>query len=81
MKNNYEYEKNNFTRVSIKLCNNTDSDIIEALRTCGNKQGYIKALIREDNKRYGDPWQPITKEYLKNRVKGHINPNDNLKDY
>lgn len=82
MKNNYEYEKNNCTRVSIKLCNNTDADIIEALRTCGNKQGYIKGLIREDNKRYGDPWQPMTTEYLNNRVKNtHIDPNDNLKDY
>lgn len=45
---NYNYEKNNCTRVSIKLCNKTDADIIEALNHCGNKQGYIKELIRED---------------------------------
>lgn len=44
----YNYEKNNCTRVSIKLCNKTDADIIEALNNCGNKQGYIKELIRED---------------------------------
>lgn len=77
----YNYEKNNCTRVSIKLGNKTDADIIEALNNCGNKQGYIKSLIREDNKRYGDQWYPMTKEYLNNRVKPKINPMDNLKDY
>lgn len=46
--NNYEYEKNNCTRVSIKLCNNTDADIIELLNRVKNKQGYIKTLIRGD---------------------------------
>ncbi len=44
----YNYEKNNCTRVSIKLGNKTDADIIEALNHCGNKQGYIKKLIRDD---------------------------------
>lgn len=48
MKNNYEYEKKNCTRVSIKLCNNTDGDIIELLNRVSNKQGYIKALIKGD---------------------------------
>lgn len=77
----YNYEKNNCTRVSIKLGNKTDADIIEKLNKQDNKQGYIKQLIREDNKRYGDPWQPMTKEYLNNRVKPKINPMDDLKDY
>lgn len=44
----YNYEKNNCTRVSIKLGNKTDADIIEQLNKQDNKQGYIKALIRED---------------------------------
>lgn len=44
----YNYEKNNCTRVSIKLGNKTDADIIEQLNKMDNKQGYIKALIRED---------------------------------
>lgn len=35
-------------RVSIKLCNNTDADIIECLKNQENKQEYIKELIRED---------------------------------
>lgn len=44
----YNYEKNNCTRVSIKLGNKTDADIIEQLNKQENKQGYIKELIRED---------------------------------
>lgn len=44
----YNYEKNNCTRVSIKLGNKTDADIIERLNNQDNKQGYIKQLIRDD---------------------------------
>lgn len=44
----YNYEKNNCTRVSIKLGNKTDADIIEQLNKQDNKQGYIKELIRDD---------------------------------
>lgn len=44
----YNYEKNNCTRVSIKLGNKTDADIIEQLNKQENKQGYIKQLIRND---------------------------------
>lgn len=44
----YNYEKNNCTRVSIKLGNKTDDDIIEQLNKQDNKQGYIKELIRDD---------------------------------
>lgn len=42
------FEKEKCTRVSIKLVNKTDADILEHLATKPNKQGYIKALIRED---------------------------------
>lgn len=46
----YNYEKNNCTRVSIKLNNNTDSMIIAFLNQQDNKQGYIKSLIKQDMK-------------------------------
>ena len=32
----------------------TDQDIIDHLQTVGNKQGYIKGLIREDMKKEKD---------------------------
>lgn len=44
----WEYEKNNYTRISIKLNNKNDSDVIELLNRITNKQGYIKALIKGD---------------------------------
>lgn len=47
----YNYEKNNCTRVSIKLGNKTDADIIDRLNNQDNKQGYIKTLIRRDIER------------------------------
>lgn len=47
----YNYEKNNCTRVSIKLGNKTDADIIERLNKQNNKQGYVKELIRRDIER------------------------------
>lgn len=40
------YDKANTTSVVLKLNNKTDADILERLRECGNKQGYIKELIR-----------------------------------
>lgn len=38
---------------TVLLCFNlkTDKDILHKLETCGNKQGYIKRLIRADLKR------------------------------
>lgn len=42
------YDRKNTTRLYIKLNNNTDADILEALSKIDNKQGYIKALIRAD---------------------------------
>lgn len=48
--NNYDYEKNNCTRVSIKLNNTNDSEIIAFLNQKDNKQGYIKSLIKQDIK-------------------------------
>lgn len=37
--------------ISLKLYDSTDSDIIKQLNSVGNKQGYIKRLIREDIER------------------------------
>lgn len=42
------FEKEKCTRISIKLVNNTDADILEHLAKQPNKQGYIKSLIRAD---------------------------------
>ena len=42
------FEKEKCTRVSIKLVNQTDADILAHLAKQSNKQGYIKALIRAD---------------------------------
>lgn len=42
------YDRKNTTRLYIKLNNNTDADILEALSKIDNKQGYIKELIRAD---------------------------------
>lgn len=43
-----KYDKQNTTQVKLKLNLKTDKDIIEKLESVGNKQGYIKRLIRED---------------------------------
>jgi len=49
-----DWKAKNTTRVTVRLNNNTDEDIIEFLSTLDNKQGYIKELIREDMKRQSD---------------------------
>ena len=43
-----EYDKNNCTRINLKLNNKTDADIIEKLGSVENVQGYIKAIIRNE---------------------------------
>ena len=46
-----KYKKKNIKQMKLDLNRNTDSDIINFLNQCGNKQGYIKKLIREDMKK------------------------------
>lgn len=46
-----KYDENNTIQVKLKLNLKTDKDIIKALERSGNKQGYIKELIRNDLKR------------------------------
>lgn len=51
------WDRNNTTQVKLKLQNNTDRDILAVLDRIGNKQGYIKQLIRNDlngEKKYSD---------------------------
>ena len=48
---NLKYKKKNIKQMKIDLNRNTDSDIISFLEKRENKQGYIKALIREDMKK------------------------------
>lgn len=45
-----EYDKKNTTKVMLKLNNIHDKDILDKLQSVGNKQGYIKELIRNDIK-------------------------------
>ena len=42
------YNRNNVKQIKLYLNLKTDADIIEKLATCGNMQGYIKNLIRQD---------------------------------
>lgn len=43
-----KYNKANVRQIKLNLNLKTDADIIAALDACGNKQGYIKELIRKD---------------------------------
>ncbi len=43
-----KYDKANTKMIQMKLNLKTDVDILEKLASVGNKQGYIKALIRAD---------------------------------
>lgn len=47
-KSSIKYNVANTTRIYIALNNKTDKDIINHLEAVGNKQGYIKELIRRD---------------------------------
>ena len=42
-----KYDRANTVRMSLKLNKNTDADILAALERSGNKQGLIKAALRE----------------------------------
>ena len=43
-----KYDAKNTVQVKLKLNKGTDKDILERLERSGNKQGYIKDLIRKD---------------------------------
>lgn len=46
-----KYDQANTTQIKMKLNKKTDADIIARLESVGNKQGYIKELIRADMKK------------------------------
>lgn len=50
-KANAKYEREKTRSIKIKLTKSTDADILRKLDDVGNKQGYIKALIRADLKK------------------------------
>lgn len=45
---NKKYDDANTRQIKIKLNLKTDADVLHALDSVPNKQGYIKALIRAD---------------------------------
>ena len=46
-----KYKKDKTTQVAVRFYNATEADLIEHMAMQGNKQGYIKRLIREDMER------------------------------
>lgn len=48
VKASIKYNAKNVKQVKMNLNLKTDADIIKALASCGNVQGYIKDLIRKD---------------------------------
>ena len=45
---NAKYDKKHTTKITFKFNLKTDADILKQLNRVGNKQGYIKSLIRKD---------------------------------
>lgn len=45
---NLKWEKENIIQLRTKLHRKKDADILAKLESVGNKQGYIKELIRQD---------------------------------
>lgn len=48
LKASAKYDKVNTKSIFLKLNIKTDADVLQYLETVGNKQGYIKELIRKD---------------------------------
>lgn len=48
---NAKFEREKTRSIKIKLTKSTDADILAKLDAVGNKQGYIKKLIRDDLER------------------------------
>lgn len=45
---NARYDDKHTIQIKMKLNKTTDADVIDRLNAAGNKQGYIKELIRRD---------------------------------
>ena len=48
-----KYDAENTVTLHLKLNRRTDADILDRLEHSGNKQGYIKDLIRQDMRQEG----------------------------
>lgn len=48
-----EWIKSHTSYVGLRLNNKTDADILDRISAVPNKQGYIKALIRQDIQKDG----------------------------
>lgn len=48
LKANKKWDAKNTVKMTFKFNKNNDADVIQALNESGNKQGYIKRLIRQD---------------------------------
>lgn len=52
VKASMKYDKANVKQVKLSLNKKTDADVIAILESKDNVQGYIKDLIRRDNKKH-----------------------------
>lgn len=43
-----KYDAQNTRQIRLKLNTKTDADILDRFDECGNVQGYIKRLVRDD---------------------------------
>ena len=43
-----KYDRENTVQIKLKLNKKTDADILQKLEESGSKQGYLKALVRQD---------------------------------
>ena len=50
-----KYDAENAVYVSLKLLRKPDADILDRLAAVGNRQGYIKDLIRQDIRKGREP--------------------------
>lgn len=66
-----KYDKANTVQITLKLNKKTDADIIEALESVSNKQGYIKELIREDLEMFKD--YPTISYLSKATIRDYLN--------
>lgn len=48
VKASMRYNAKNVKQIKLNLNYNTDQDIIDKLSSVGNKQGYLKSLVRRD---------------------------------
>ena len=68
-----KYNKEKTILVSIRLNKETDKDIIEILNSVTNKQGFIKALIREAYEDKDDTFSNIAPVFRRYELGSYYN--------